>query len=224
MLRRWLTVLFGSLSVSAHIMVFALSLLPIYYSIKKHNKSARDLKKLQSISNSRILNQFMSIASGTATIKAFGKTNSYREKIYDLLDDNIRSSWYLALVSRWADVRMGALGAAFVTAVSVAITLNGTTSPDAAAFAITFAMQYTKAVAGISRKAAATEGSLSVVERVKNYINIPKESESGIPAPVSWPAAGGTEVRDLLVVYDKGLPPVLKGLSFSITPRQSVKG
>jgi ABC-type multidrug transport system fused ATPase/permease subunit len=44
-----------------------------------------------------------------------------------------------------------------------------------------------------------------------------------LPRPPSdWPSQGAVDVKGLYVRYRPELPPVLKGLSFSVAPREKV--
>ncbi|KAH7305749.1 P-loop containing nucleoside triphosphate hydrolase protein [Rhexocercosporidium sp. MPI-PUGE-AT-0058] len=108
----------------------------------------------------------------------------------------------------------------FVTAVAIVILLEESIDPAAAGFTLTFALQYTKAVTGILRKAAATKAGFDAVGRVTQYLELPTESELGDSAPASWPTEGRIEVRNLVATYDESFPPVLRGLSLSIAPWQ----
>lgn len=169
-----------------------------------------------------MLDHFLSVNSGLTTIRTFNRTSFYSEKMHDYIDDNLRASWYLEVVSRWMDFRLGISGAIFVTVVALMVVLDREISPAAAGFALTFALQYTKAVAGLLRKASATEAGIIAVERIMEYLDLPTESESGISAPDSWPSEGAMEVSGLVATYDINLPPVLKNISFSIAPHRRI--
>lgn len=48
------------------------------------------------------------------------------------------------------------------------------------------------------------------------------EDSGGMAPPAAWPHEGRVEVNDLVVRYAPDLPPVLKGISFDIKPRERV--
>lgn len=48
------------------------------------------------------------------------------------------------------------------------------------------------------------------------------EDSGGMAPPAAWPHEGRVEFTDLVVRYAPDLPPVLKGISFDIKPRERV--
>ncbi len=54
------------------------------------------------------------------------------------------------------------------------------------------------------------------------YTELPTEALGGKSAPAAWPTEGRIEVDDLVVGYAPDLPPVLKGVSFSINRNERV--
>lgn len=65
------------------------------------------------------------------------------------------------------------------------------------------------------------QNNLNSVERVVAYSDdsVPQEAahhdDSSKPPP-GWPSAGGVEFKQVVMAYRPGLPPVLKGISFSL--------
>src|SRR5579862_9317863 len=59
-------------------------------------------------------------------------------------------------------------------------------------------------------------------ERIVEYSRLTLEDQSGIEAPAAWPREGRLSVEGLVVGYALDLPPVLKGLSFSVEKNQRV--
>lgn len=68
------------------------------------------------------------------------------------------------------------------------------------------------------------EVNMNSVERLVEYHTQEEEAPSHTAPgpPPGWPSAGAIEARALVVAYRAGLPPVLKGLSFSIAGRHKV--
>lgn len=59
-------------------------------------------------------------------------------------------------------------------------------------------------------------------ERVVEYINLPTEDQGGQSPPAGWPYNGELVVDNLEVGYAPDLPPVLKGISFTVKPRERI--
>lgn len=63
-----------------------------------------------------------------------------------------------------------------------------------------------------------TDCLIGIVE----YTELPTESLEGTRPPAAWPTEGSIEVDDLVVSYAPDLPPVLKGLTFSVNRNERV--
>lgn len=75
---------------------------------------------------------------------------------------------------------------------------------------------------------------MNATERIVEYSRIPIEDQAGrgdgqgtenravFTVPAAWPREGKLEMVGLVAGYAPDLPPVLKGLSFSVTPNQRV--
>jgi ABC-type bacteriocin/lantibiotic exporter with double-glycine peptidase domain len=63
------------------------------------------------------------------------------------------------------------------------------------------------------------------VERVKEFLEVEQEADAVLAQrpPAAWPSSeGGIIVEDLVIKYGGDLPPVIKGISFEIKPREKV--
>lgn len=71
---------------------------------------------------------------------------------------------------------------------------------------------------------AQAEQSMNAVERVLHYTELPSEGAAKTPndPPTSWPSEGKVTFTDVKLAYRKGLPLVLKGISFSVKPGEKV--
>lgn len=70
------------------------------------------------------------------------------------------------------------------------------------------------------RQSAEVENNMNSVERVVHYgKEIEQESPHELPdskPPAPWPSKGRIELKDVVLSYRPGLPPVLKGLSMIV--------
>jgi ABC-type multidrug transport system fused ATPase/permease subunit len=63
---------------------------------------------------------------------------------------------------------------------------------------------------------------MNAAERIIEYTELPTESLGGKSPSAAWPTEGRIEVEDLVVGYAPDLPPVLKGLTFSVNRKERV--
>ena len=197
------------------VMAFSLVVLCVWIT-KYYLMGARELKRLESIAKSPIFEQFGSTLTGIGTIRAFDKTETYIDRIFQKIDAHARALWHLRLFNQWLAFRLNLVGAVFATAIG-AIVAFADIDPSLAGFALGFALQYSDAIVWATRYYANVELSMNAVERVAEYSKIPIEKQSGrMDAPAAWPMEGRLEVSDLIVGYAPESPPVLKGLSFRV--------
>jgi ABC-type multidrug transport system fused ATPase/permease subunit len=117
---------------------------------------------------------------------------------------------------------MNLVGAIFSTLTASLVVFLPGISASLAGFALSFALQCNTAIAFALRQYANIELNMNATERVIEYSKIELENQGGADAPAAWPTEGRLEVNDLVVGYAPDLPPVLKGLSFTVEKNQRV--
>jgi ABC-type multidrug transport system fused ATPase/permease subunit len=66
------------------------------------------------------------------------------------------------------------------------------------------------------------ELEFNAAERIVEFSELPTEDVNGADPPAAWPTQGRLEVHDLVVGYAPDLPPVLKGVTFSVAPNERI--
>ncbi|RVD86189.1 uncharacterized protein DFL_004478 [Arthrobotrys flagrans] len=200
------------------IILFGVGLaLALYYL-----KTARDIKRIESVNKSPIFELFGSVLLGVGTIRAFGEGETYIEKMDKRIDTYAEATYYTNLANRWMGIRMTYLGAVFSTIVGGLVVTLPDMDAALAGFAMSFAMEYTFAMIWALRRYADLELDFNAAERVIEYSVIETEDQSGATPPAAWPHEGKVEVKDLIVAYAEDLDPVLKGITFDVKPRERV--
>lgn len=214
-------IIIAGLFVSPIMLLFSLILLLLCGWVTGwYLSGAREVKRLQSNAKSPIFEQFGSALAGIGTIRAFDKTDVYIERMFAKIDTHARAYWFLWLCQRWLALRSNAIGAAFSILVAAVIAFYGIEA-SLAGFALSFALQYSSAILWTTRCYANCELNFNAVERVAEYANLPIENQSAsVKVPAAWPTEGRLQVSNLVAGYAADLPPVLKGLSFSVERNQ----
>jgi len=214
---------FNSIMVSPIILVFAAILLGVCvrYAFYYLN-AARESKRLESTTKSPIFELFATSLAGVASLRAFGKSDTYILRMYDRINANARAGFYMRLLNRWLSWRLGVVGSVFaVITASIIISLKSVNA-SLGGFALGFMLDYTHTVVWMLRQYANLELGMNAAERIKEFSEITIEDEGGADAPAAWPAEGRLEVNELVVGYAPDLPAVLKGLSFEVERNQRV--
>jgi ABC-type multidrug transport system fused ATPase/permease subunit len=213
----------AAIFVSPYIILLAVILLAWCTRIASvYLDGARPGKRLESTTKSPIFELFGSALTGVATIRGFDKVKPYVDKMYERLDDYDMSTWHLWLFNRWMGWRMSLVGSFFSTSVAILILLNPNMDAALAGFTISFALEFSAAVLWSIRQYSSVELDMNAAERVIEYSDLKTEDLSGEKPPAAWPTEGRLEVNDLVVGYAPNLPPVLKGLSFSVKRNERI--
>ncbi|AEO70139.1 uncharacterized protein THITE_45545 [Thermothielavioides terrestris NRRL 8126] len=218
-----MAVVIAGLFVSPYIVLLAsvLLLICLYYAIRYLN-GARPVKRLESTTKSPVFEQFGSALTGVATIRGFDKAQVYIERMYRKIDDYSTSTWHLWLFNRWMGWRMSLVGSFFSSVVSILILLTPDIDSALAGFALAFALGFSDSIIWTIRLYANVELNMNAAERIIEYTELPTEALDGESPPAAWPTEGRIEVHDLVVGYAPDLPPVLKGLTFSVNRNERI--
>ena len=118
--------------------------------------------------------------------------------------------------------RLNVIGAIFSILVAIVVVSSRGVDASLAGFALSFALQYSSAITWTIRQYTSVELAMNAMERVVEYSKIPIEKQEGPDVPAAWPTEGQLQVEGLVAGYAPDLPPVLKGLSFSVRKNQRV--
>lgn len=216
-------IMVAGILVSPFAILFAVVLLLICLRLSiTYLQGAREIKRLESTAKSPVFEQFWSSLTGLITIRAFSKSDTFIEVIYSKINAHAQAWWAMWLFNRWLGIRMNLVGAVFSTLTAALVAYLPGISAPLAGFALSFALQCNGAIAFALRQYANIELNMNATERVVEYSNIELENQGGADVPAAWPTEGRLEVHDLVVGYAPELPPILKGLSFTVEKNQRV--
>lgn len=199
---------------------FILLVICVAYT-SKFLHGAREIKRLESVSKSPILELYSTSLTGLDTIRAFDKVEEYISRMLVRLDNQSRSSWSFWLVCQWMAFRMGMVGAIFASFVAFTIAFRNVNA-SLAGFVLGFALDWTKSMEDAIKRFSNLQLNMNSTERVVEYCDIDKEDHSGDSVPVNWPSEGRISVKNLHVSYGPGLPDVIRGLNLEIAPGQHI--
>ncbi|CAK9265220.1 unnamed protein product [Sphagnum jensenii] len=206
-------------------------LLAFYYAYLYYQSTAREVKRLDSITRSPVYAQFGEALNGLASIRAY--------KVYDrmaimngkAMDMNARFNFVNMSSNRWLSIRLEFLGGLMIWMTGTLAVLGNARATDPAAFAplmgllLSYAFNITQIMTTALRLASMAENSFNAVERVGNYTDITPEAPLVVEdyrPPPGWPSAGAIEFKNVVMRYRPELPPVLHGLSVQISSMEKV--
>ncbi|KAE9591373.1 putative xenobiotic-transporting ATPase [Lupinus albus] len=207
-------------------------LLVLFYGAYLYYQStAREVKRLDSISRSPVYAQFGEALNGLSSIRAY---KAYDRMAYingKSVDNNIRFTLVNMGGNRWLGIRLETLGGIMIWFTATFAVMQNGRAENQQEFASTmglllsYALNITTLLTAVLRLASLAENSLNAVERIGTYTDLPSEAPSIIDdnrPPPGWPSSGSIRFEDVVLRYRPELPPVLHGLTFTIFPTDKV--
>ncbi|XP_020586974.1 ABC transporter C family member 2-like [Phalaenopsis equestris] len=223
-------VLIGLVSTTSLWAIMPLLIL-FYAAYLYYQSTAREVKRLDSITRSPVYAQFGEALNGLSTIRAYKAYDRMARINGKSMDNNVRFTLVNMSANRWLGIRLETLGGIMIWFTASFAVMQNQRSENQKAFASTmglllsYALNITSLLTAVLRLASLAENSLNAVERVGNYIELPSEAppviESNRPPP-GWPSSGTIDFQDVVLRYRPELPPVLHGISFRIAASEKI--
>lgn len=193
--------------------------------------TAREVKRLDSITRSPVYAQFAEALNGLSTIRAYKAYDRMTSINGKSMDNNVRYTLVNMSANRWLGIRLETLGGIMIFFTASFAVMENQRAKNQKAFASTmglllsYALNITNLLTAVLRLASLAENSLNAVERVGTYVELPSEAppvvENSRPPP-GWPSSGIIRFQDVVLRYRPELPPVLHGISFTIGASEKV--
>eukprot|EP01045_Picozoa_sp_COSAG04_P002617 COSAG04_NODE_97_length_26459_cov_6.507246_5_plen_1008_part_00 len=193
--------------------------------------AARELQRIESVSRSPLYSHFAETIEGAATIAAHGDAALFSERFRAHLRRNLRAFYAQSVTGSWFSLQLQLLGACLVGACALSMVLSmGGVSAGLVGLALSYSNNIVINLNGMMFDWVRAETRMVGVERILEYSNdLPQEAHapsSGSVAtskpPSDWPRFGTVEFDSVRMRYDRALPLVLKGVSFSVEAGQLV--
>lgn len=209
-------------SVLPWIIFLIAPVLVIYYHVQKlYRMSAREAKRLDSISRSPRYAHFKETLQGLTVIRAFEKRDWFLGEFYRRLAHNQRMFYGHYMINRWFSSRIPLVGGlvSLCTAVGIVLSVRaGGLSPGMAGLLTVYSLSFWGVLNWGIRIWSEVEARMTSMERVKFYSKLPQEVSVTKPiTDAEWPLRGEVRFENVFARYAPHLPVVLKGLSFTVS-------
>ncbi|KAI8647805.1 multi drug resistance-associated protein MRP [Parasitella parasitica] len=202
----------------------------VYMAVQRYYlATSRELKRLDSVGKSPIYSHFQETIQGVSTIRAYDQQRAFVFQNQIRLDNNQRAYFPSITCNRWLAVRLEFLGSVIIFGSSIFAVLGvlyGPKSyidPGLVGLSVSYALSVTQALSWVIRSYCDIETNIVSVERVKEYIDLPREKyESARSVDPMWPAKGKIEFRGYSTRYRDGLDLCLRNLSFTVAPKEKI--
>ncbi|KAL6561922.1 Canalicular multispecific organic anion transporter 1 [Orobanche gracilis] len=202
-----------------------------YVAYLYYQSTAREAKRLDSVSRSPVYAQFGEALNGLSTIRAYKAYDRMANINGKSMDNNIRFTLINMSGNRWLAIRLETVGGLMIWFTATFAVMQNGRAVNQEAFAstmgllLTYALNITSLLTAVLRLASLAENSFNAVERVGTYIELPSEGPAVIEEnrpPPGWPSEGSIRFENVVLRYRPELPPVLHGISFVISPSDKV--
>ncbi|KAF8815566.1 multidrug resistance-associated ABC transporter [Phlegmacium glaucopus] len=195
----------------------------LYYFVSVYyRRSSVETKRLDSLLRSILYGSYSETLTGLSTIRA------YREQADADQGLDMENRAYLMTVSmqRWLAVRLDFFGNVLVLGIALfAAGFRTSVNPAKIGVVLTYTLgsRFSMHTEMISMFAT-SEQNMNAVERVLHYSELSPEGNdhSSSNPPPSWPAGGMIKFVNVKLAYREGLPLVLKGIDFQISPGEKI--
>ncbi|OXU26939.1 hypothetical protein TSAR_013829 [Trichomalopsis sarcophagae] len=215
-------------------------------------KTSRSIKRLEAITRSPVFGHVSDSLQGLTTIRALRAREILIDEFDDHQDLHSSAWFIFFSGSRGLGMYLDLFCAFFLTCVILTLmSVDKTTLAGDIGLAITQCMLLINTLQWGVRQFAELENQMTSVERVLEYSKLPSEPYdrssaerrleevteaspltdakleiqtpmNAVAAVGAWPDNGRIEFRNVYLRYDKQGPPVLRGLNFSIEPREKI--
>jgi ATP-binding cassette, subfamily C (CFTR/MRP), member 1 len=211
---------------TTYVLVPFVPIITIFIGVQNYFRATSvQLKRLDAVSRSPLYAHFTESLNGLSTIRAYLAQGRMSFENTHKLDENQRI-FILAMTSnRWLSIRLEFLGGLLIMTTAInCVLLRNSMSAAAAGIAMAYSLQITSQLNIMVRMTTELENAFNSVERIQEYTNLESEAALKGPGypPKDWPHEGRVEMKDLVVSYRPGLPPVIKGVSLVIEPTMKV--
>eukprot|EP00792_Barthelona_sp_PAP020_P010076 TRINITY_DN3335_c0_g1_i1.p1 TRINITY_DN3335_c0_g1~~TRINITY_DN3335_c0_g1_i1.p1 ORF type:complete len:1359 (+),score=382.24 TRINITY_DN3335_c0_g1_i1:43-4119(+) len=204
--------------------VIVLIILAIVYIVvsKRFRYSAKEMKRIELISRSPLLQHFTESRQGLVTIKAFNRVDFILSRLYGLIENRNQANVTIFASYRWVGLRLEFLSALLVFFICVSTVFIYIPS-SLVGLVISYSLTANQTLAWLVRMYSDCEMTLSSVERIEEYINEPAEKNPGKDnKPNNFARLGRVEFEQYSAGYDANAEPIIKDLSFKINPGEKI--
>jgi len=200
--------------------VFLLPIFYFYYQLQKlYRSSAREAKRMDSISRSPRYAHFKETLTGLVPIRATGKTAWFMEEFYQKLSHSQRMFYGHFMINRWFSSRIPVIGGlvTMVTTLMIVFAVKqGHLSSGAAGLLTVYSLSFWGVLNWGVRIWSEVEARMTSLERIQSFSQLPQEVTPDLPLDdrIHWPKSGRVEFRNVYARYSEEMQLVLRGVSF----------
>lgn len=212
------------LTVAPVVVLAAVPAMAVFYKLQRdYRRSAREAKRLTSISRSPRYAHFKETLLGLPVIRAYKQEADFTASFVEKLEFFQRMNWGSILLNRWFSTRAPLLSGVIALATTTSVVVlcsEGRIGAGLAGMIITYSMTFWGYLNWCVRSFSEVESRMTSYERLRTYGRLEPEpvvqSDLPLPETVSWPLRGEVVFSSVSARYAPELPLILQDVSFTI--------
>ncbi|XP_050315625.1 probable multidrug resistance-associated protein lethal(2)03659 isoform X2 [Anthonomus grandis grandis] len=195
-----------------------------YYLRVVYISTSRDVKRIESITRSPVYTHLAASLQGLTTIRAFGAEEILKTEFDRYQNRNTAAAIIFIGLARTFGFWLDSGCVIYICFVTMSFLLfNTDTLGGSVGLSITQSMTLTGMFQMCIRQWSELENQMTSVERIKEYVDVTPEKDSGTTTPPKdWPSQGEIVFKDLSMKYAVEESYVLKNLHFLIKSREKI--
>ena len=185
----------------------------------------RDLRRIESVSKSPVMDHFAESLRGAATTRAFGAEGRFLRRLLTLTDETAVAFYSMWAGNAWFTNMLECAGTLLLLGTAL-VAIAGERGGGFVGLALTYALNLPRQLMWLARKTAELEVELIAVERVVEYCKLEPEELAGVREHV-WPAAttgaaGAIRLQGVSMRYKETSPLVLDKMTLEVSAGEKV--
>ncbi|XP_069101813.1 multidrug resistance-associated protein 1-like isoform X2 [Argopecten irradians] len=193
--------------------------------LKFYLPTARQLKRIESVTRSPVYSHFGETLTGASVIRAYGSVDRFIQESERRVDTNLAFYHAANGASRWIGISSESISNFLILVAALFTVLSPTVSGSDAGLSLTYASQIVIGIAVCVYTVSEMEMNIVSAERVEEYTKLPSEAEwttTDHRPHDSWPDDGAVRFKDYTTRYRPGLELVLNGVNCEIHSGEKV--
>ncbi|MFM8472134.1 MAG: ABC transporter transmembrane domain-containing protein [Candidatus Kapaibacterium sp.] len=210
--------------VAPMVIIAAVPAMAVFYRLQRdYRRSAREAKRLTSISRSPRYAHFKETLLGLPVIRAYRQEAEFTATFIDKLEFFQRMNWGSILLNRWFSTRAPLLSGVIAVATTTSVVVlcsQDRIGAGVAGMIITYSMTFWGNLNWCVRSFSEVESRMTSYERLRAYGSLEPEpvvtAAPALEAEATWPMDGSVVFDGVSARYAPELPLILRDVSFTI--------
>lgn len=200
--------------------IAALYLIQFFYL-----RTSRQLRLLDIEAKAPLFSQFLEATGNISCIRAYGWSQAYLERSYNILDASQKPYYLMKSLQRWLNLVLNLLVAGLsIVLVAFATTIRGA-STGFLGVALFNVLDFSANLRGLVAEWTQLEMTIGAINRIRSYkLDTKMEDLDGEKSsvPANWPSKGAITFHDVSASYESSAGKVLRHIDLSITQGEKV--